>query len=355
MTVSPRQKLIGEDLFIYGVAIAIIWYVSRGLNYDKEIRDLGATNLRWFILATVGSFLIGLLGENLFFARLFTHFHQRTGYVEMLAGTAAFYFLQTVNVLLADGALMVFLHQRKGVPWIASGFTMAYLGFIDGLLFSLLITIAGIMVPSSPVHEYLLYSAFALIFFCLIAVWWFWRRPKYRLEKWLYNHPSLLAFRQATPAIYGELLLIRFLIIAPQGPLLWACLASFHLNIPIAQVLAQTPVMLAAAAAPIAPAGLGPLQAVAVHCFGRYAPEAQVMAAMLAFSILQLLYRLPLGLGSARAFVHTVLERGGVSHKSEDIEGREPIPQEAQVAANVVSSANAGLRNAAALRRKRAC
>jgi uncharacterized membrane protein YbhN (UPF0104 family) len=141
----------------------------------------------------------------------------------------------------------------------------------------------GILVPSSPVHAYLPYSATALLFFLLVAAWWLWRRPRYRLEKWLYNHPSLLAFRKATLAIYGELLLIRFLIIVPQGLFLWICLASFHLNIPIVQVLAESPVLLAAAASPVTPAGLGPLQAVAVHFFARYAPEAKVMAAMLAF------------------------------------------------------------------------
>jgi uncharacterized membrane protein YbhN (UPF0104 family) len=327
MTVPPRLKIIGEDILVYGIAVAIIWYESRGLSYRKELHDLADANLWWFVPATAVSFLIWFLGENLLFARLFTFFHKRTGYVEMLAGTAAFYFLQTANVLLADGALMVFLHRRKGVPWIAGGFTMAYFGFIDGLLFALTITAAGILVPSSPVRGYMPYSLAALAFFLLIGAWWLWRTPGYRLEKWLYNQPSLRAFRDATPAIYAELLLIRFLIIAPQGLLLWICLVSFHLNVPIAQVWAESPVMLAASATPISPAGLGPLQAVAVHFFGRYAPEAKVMAAMLAFSVLQLLYRLPLGLGSAGVFVHAVLEAAGAP-ESEPAEAEEGSGQE---------------------------
>jgi uncharacterized membrane protein YbhN (UPF0104 family) len=325
MNVSARLKIIGEDVLVYGIAVAIIWYESRGLNYHKELHDLADANLRWFVPATAVSFLIWFLGENLLLARLFTFFHGRTGYIEMLAGTAAFYFLQAANVLLADGALMVFLHQRKNVPWIASGFTMAFFGFIDGLVFSLTITAAGILVPSSPVRTYIPYSAAALAFFLMIAAWWMWRTPRYRLEKWLYNQRSLQAFRGATPAIYAELLLIRFLIIAPQGLLLWVCLTAFHLNLPLAQVWAESPVMLAAAAAPITPAGLGPLQAVAVHFFGQYAPEAKVMAAMLAFSVLQLIYRLPLGLGSAGVFVHAVLRAAGVpeteSADAEEVSG----------------------------------
>ncbi|MBV8774284.1 MAG: flippase-like domain-containing protein [Deltaproteobacteria bacterium] len=330
MTVSPRLKIIGEDILVYGIALAIIWYESRGLSYQKELHDLADANLWWFVPATAVSFLIWFLGENLLFARLFTFFHQRTGYVEMLPGTAAFYFLQAANVLLADGALMVFLHHRKGVPWIASGFTLAYFGFIDGLVFSFTITAAGILVPNSPVHAYIPYSVAALTFFLVIAAWWLWRTPRYSVEKWLYKQPSLHAFREATPAIYGELLLIRFLIVVPQGLLLWICLASFHLKIPLIQVWAESPLMLAAAATPITPAGLGPLQAVAVHFFGQYAPEAKVMAAMLAFSVLQLIYRLPLGLGSAGAFVHAVLEAAGVpeteSTEAEAVSAQEQAP-----------------------------
>jgi uncharacterized membrane protein YbhN (UPF0104 family) len=318
MTITPRLKVIGEDAFVYGIAAAIIWYESLGLNYRKEIHDLADADLWWFIPTTVVSFLIWFLGENLLFARLFTHFHKRTGYLEMLTGTAAFYFLQAVNVLLADASLMVFLHLRKDVPWAASGFTMAFFGFIDGLIFALTITGAGFLVPSSPIRAYLPYSAAALAFFLLVAAWWLWRAPQYRLEKWVYNHPALLAFRRATPAIYGELLLIRFLIIAPQGLLLWICLGSLHLKIPLVRVWAESPLILVAGASPITPAGLGPLQAVAVHVFARYGPEAKVMAAMLAFSILHLLYRLPLGLGSAGAFVHTVLKSGGVPEEPQE-------------------------------------
>jgi uncharacterized membrane protein YbhN (UPF0104 family) len=322
---SPRLKIIGEDILVYGIAAAIIWYESLGLSYQKEIHDLADANLWWFVPATVVSFLIWFLGENLLFARLFTHFHKRTDYGEMLAGTAAFYFLQAANVLLADGTLMVFLHHRKRVPWVASGFTMAYFGFLDGIVFAFTIAAAGILVTNSPVHAYVPYSTATLAFFLLIAAWWLWRKPRYRLEKWVYNHPSLVAFRKATPAIYGELLLIRFLIIVPQGLLLWICLTSFHLNIPLVQVWAESPIILLAAASPITPAGLGPLQAVAVHVFARYAPEAKVMAAMLAFSILHLLYRLPLGLGSAGVFVHTVLESAGVPEEPEDAESSEPL------------------------------
>ena len=42
---------------------------------------------------------------------------------------------------------MVFPHQRKQVPWFEGGFTMAFFGLIGGLLFSLMIAIAGLVEP----------------------------------------------------------------------------------------------------------------------------------------------------------------------------------------------------------------
>ncbi|MGH7907422.1 MAG: lysylphosphatidylglycerol synthase transmembrane domain-containing protein [Candidatus Binataceae bacterium] len=314
---SPKLKIIGENLLLYSVAAAIIWYESRGLNYRKEIHDLSNIKFWWFLFATLGSFAIWFFGENLFFSRLFTRMHQRTGYIELLPATCAAYFLQIISGLVANGAFILFLHRRKKVPWFAAGFTMTFFGFIDGILFSSFIAAAGFALPSSPIRTFSPYALGALFAFMLIAAWWLWRKPGFRFEKWLYNRPSLMSFRKATPAVYGELLAIRFMILAPQGLLFWMALEAFNVHIPIAQVLAMTPGILAVAGASITPAGLGPMQAVAIHAFSHYAPESKVMAATLAFSISHLLYRIPLGLGPAGVFVRQVLEAGGDLEKAE--------------------------------------
>jgi uncharacterized membrane protein YbhN (UPF0104 family) len=309
-------KMIAETVGIYLIAFAIVWYTTRGLHIHKEIHDLTHATLWLFALASVVSFAIWYFGENLLFSRLFSFFFKRTGYSELLPATAAAYFLQALNALMADVALAVFLHQRKDVPWGASGFTMAFFGFIDGLLFSWMITAAALLVPNSPVHAYLPYSALAAAALMLIAAWWLWREPRTRAERWLRKRPSLIAFRQANLRIYGELLLIRFLIMASQGLLLWATLLAFHASVPLIEVMALSPAILAAGGVPIAPAGLGPLQAVAVHTFAGFAPRPKVMAATLAFSVAHLLYRFPMGLGSAGYFVRTVLHAGGAPESS---------------------------------------
>jgi hypothetical protein len=318
----PRLlKSAGEDVLMYAIAGAIVWYEARGMSFRRELTDLANVKIWWFMPASLASLLIWFLGDNLLFARLFTLFHRRTRFVELLPATAAVYFLQTINVFAASGAFVLSLHQRKQVPWFAGGFTIAFLGFIDGIFFSATIAVTGYLDPHSPLHSWAAYSTGALAALLLIAAWWLWRRRRTRAEQWLYARPSLMAFRRATLAAYAELLFIRFCIFAPQGILLWVCLSAFNLSIGLKQVMIISPAIFAAGGSSITPAGLGPMQAVAVKAFSNFESRSKVMAAMLAFSLSQIIYRLPLGAGAAHSFVRQVFRTGGHQMR------RKPEPQ----------------------------
>jgi uncharacterized membrane protein YbhN (UPF0104 family) len=311
LNINPTLKMTAQSLFIYAIAGGVIWYESRGLRLGRELSELASANLAWFVPATAVAFLLWFVGENLLFARMFSHFHGRTEFIEVLPATAAQSFLQVVNSLVADGALLFFLRQRKGVPWLTGIFTIAFFGFLDGILFSFLVALAGIAVPDSAFAAWWHIAAAAFIAFMLIAAWWMWREPVYGVERWLRSRPSLIAFRKANLAIYAELLAIRFAIALPQGFLLWVSLEAFKLNIPLLQVIATSPAILASGGAPMTPACLGPLQAVGLYGLGAFAPRARLMAALLAFGVAHLIYRLPLGLGSAGVVVGYVLRNGG--------------------------------------------
>jgi uncharacterized membrane protein YbhN (UPF0104 family) len=123
----------------------------------------------------------------------------------------------------------------------------------------------------------------------------------------LRTRPALVSFRRANLKIYLELCLIRAAIFVPQGFIFYVCMMAFHVAVPMAMVLAVTPAILAAGGLPFNPVGLGPLQAVAVHAFGRFAPTDRILAIFLLFSGLLLLYRLPLGLGTAGSYVRTLM------------------------------------------------
>ena len=300
-----------EALTVYSIAGAIVWFELRGINFSQVMSSLEGARLEWFIGATLASFLIWFFGENLLFARMFSYFHKHTGFRELLPATAAAYFLQAINILVSNVAMLVFLRMRKGIGWVTAGFTMTFFGFIDGIMFSASIVTAGLLVPSSPIRRFVPYAGAVLALFLLIAAWWMWREPRLRFERWLRDRPSLVSFRKADLAIYCELLAIRFGIMAPQGFLFWVCMRAFGLHVPLVQVLALTPLIFGVGGLPVTPAGLGFLQAVAVSGFAGLAPEAPVFAMSFAFSVVQILYRIPLGLGSAHIFTQMVIRTGG--------------------------------------------
>jgi uncharacterized membrane protein YbhN (UPF0104 family) len=317
MTENPLRRrrrafqTIGQNILVYGVASGIIWYEARSIPLRELVWSIQTANLWWFIPATLLSLCIWFFGENLLYSRMFTYFHEYTGYLELMPATAAAYFLQVVNIILAAGALVLFLHRRKHASWLAGSFTILFLGFIDGFLFSLLILLSAVFVKSSPLSEFLPYAAGALAALSLVPLWWIWRKPATRVERWLHERPALVSFRRANLKIYCELGAIRLGIFIPQGLIFYVCMAAFHITIPLATVFAATPVILAAGGLPFTPVGLGPLQAVAVHEFSRFAPTSRILGLFLLFSALLLLYRLPLGIGSARLYVKTLLVTGG--------------------------------------------
>jgi uncharacterized membrane protein YbhN (UPF0104 family) len=321
----PTVRIVLQALSVYSIAGTITWLELRQLNFSQVADSLEDARFGWFIGATMTSFLIWFFGENLLLARMFSHFHRRTGYRELLPATAAAYFLQAINTLVSNFAMLLFLRRCKDVGWLAAGFTMTFFGFIDGIIFSAAIVTAGLVVPNSPTRAFLPYAGVMLAALLLIAAWWMWRTPRTRFERWLRARPSLASFRQANPAIYGELLLIRFATLAPQGPLFWVCMRAFGVDVPLLQVMALTPLIFGVAGLPVTPVGLGFLQVVAVSGFAGLAPRAPVFAVSFAFSVAQILYRIPLGLGSAHVFAQMVIRAGG-QPETEAI-FREPTPE----------------------------
>ncbi|MBV9182682.1 MAG: hypothetical protein JO356_15330, partial [Acidobacteria bacterium] len=208
MTGNPRSKrrpalrTIAQNFLIYGIAGALIWYEIHGIPFHKLASSIATANLLWFFPATLLSLCIWFFGENLLYTRMFSYFHEETGYFEVMPATAASYFLQVVNILLAAGSLVLFLHRRKHAPWLAGTFTLLFLGFIDGIVFSFLILLSALFIRNSPLKAFLPYAAGAFGVFLLIALWWMCRKPTTRFERWLHERPALASFRKANLRIY---------------------------------------------------------------------------------------------------------------------------------------------------------
>lgn len=307
-SLSSTKQSIAQDFVIWGIALLCLWWVTRGLSLDRLAGTFQAARLWMFVPANVASFFLWWLGDTLIFSILFSFFHRKTGFRELLPATAAQYFLQAVNILAADGALVVFLNRRKGVRWLAAVWTVMYQAFIDALVLAAAATAAGVLMPQSPLRSVLPYTAGASAFLILVALWWAWGRPITRPEKWIYNRPSAHAFRSAGWREYLTLGGIRFAMVAVQAFLYYISIAAFAPKVPLHAVIALAPALQAATNEPATPQGLGPFQAIVASALSPYAPRDKVIAAALGISILQLLCRLTLGFGAAGTFARRVLK-----------------------------------------------
>ncbi len=304
---STTEHVLLQNLIVWTIGAGLVIYVSRGFTFHQLAATLKRCDLTLFVAANVGSVLLRWLLDTFLFATLFSFFHRRTTYREVLPASTALYFLQAVNVLVADGAMVIFLHRRKGVEWLTAGWTMAFQGFVDAILMSSLTIVLALLVPWSPIRIALPYASAALAFFVCVAFWWMHGTATTRLGRWLKGRHGLRAFRMARLHHYIVLAFIRFMMYVPNAFAFYIYLLAFRLHVPVAAVLALSPALMFAQSAPVSPSGLGPLQAVMVDGLARFAPRDALLMASLGVSIVQLLCRIPMGVGSAGTFARLVL------------------------------------------------
>jgi uncharacterized membrane protein YbhN (UPF0104 family) len=154
-------------------------------------------------------------------------------------------------------------------------------------------------VPSSPIRAGLYGVVGALGVGSLIASFWLvWgkRLPIGSRLRWIYERPSLAAFRAARPSHYSGLFAIRCLIVLGVGLALHWQLVSFHIEVPLIQTLALTPLIVAVGNAPISPGGVGTTQLLFTMAFARFAVRDDLFALSIAVSAFNLLIRIPMGL-----------------------------------------------------------
>lgn len=302
-----RKKTIFQSLLLYVVAGAIVWLVARGVSWGDVFEAVDHANPWLLMVASAGGFACWFIGETLLYSRLFTYFHRRTTFFELLPTTAAVYFLQVVNSLVASGAFALFLHTRERVKWITSGCTLMFQAYTDLILLSMLSLIAIGLVPNTPMRPGLNYAAAVLGTFCVIAaLWLFWEPQGTGWARWLYERPSMVSFRTARPHHYARLMSIRLAIYVGAGFALWGQLQSFHIHVPLIQVLALTPFVMAIGNAPLSPAGIGTTQFVFVVGFAQFGSKDDLIAVSLVVTALNFLFRVPMAFISGSSLIDEI-------------------------------------------------
>jgi uncharacterized membrane protein YbhN (UPF0104 family) len=292
---SSRHPAV-SNIAAYAAATAIIWWLARDLSIVQLAEALRRANLWLFIPACAFSVACWLIGETFMYSRLFSYFHGRTTFREMLPVNAVQEFLQAVNMVAASSALALFIHRCKGASWLSAGCTLMFQAFIDFQVIAFVGLAAAITVPSAIFGLAWYWPAAAVAALTLIV--WFWKRgaPHVRILRWLYERPSMAVFRNAKLSQYVSLILIRTPIYMAQAIVLYLELRAFGLHVPLTYLAAFVPALIAVGTLPIAPAGLGPRQAVIVLGLGAFGSRADLLAMALGHSIISIVFRLPLGL-----------------------------------------------------------
>jgi uncharacterized membrane protein YbhN (UPF0104 family) len=293
------RKTVLQNLIAYMVAAAIVYFAARSVSWKQMADASSHATLALFLGASLGGFLCWFIGDTFLYSRLFSYFHGPTGARQLLPTMASVYFLQLINSYVASGAYVLFLHARKRVPWITGGCTLMFQAYVDVMLLAILSLFAIALVPTSPIRLGRYYAASVLGAGCLIASFWlFWgaRLNRGNWLRWLYERPSMLSFRMARPSQFITLLSIRFLISLGAGLALYGQLASFHIRVPLTQVLALTPLIVAIGNSPFSPGGIGTTQLVFTIGFAAFAGKSDLFALSLAVSAFNVLVRIPMGL-----------------------------------------------------------
>jgi hypothetical protein len=176
------------------VALFIIWCVARGVSLAHLLHSFSVANLWIFIPASFGSFAVWFVGETFLFAALFSYFHIRTSFREMLPANAAQYFLQLINTAVAGSALVMFMNRRKGVVWLTGGCTLIFQALLDLQIMAAMALIVAAVDPSALIRKF--WHVPAIILTLLLLNTWFWSRgrPESGLGRWIYDRPVCLLF-----------------------------------------------------------------------------------------------------------------------------------------------------------------
>lgn len=297
-----------RNAFAYGLAVAALAFVAHDVSLSGMMRACAHARLWIFLPACIFSMVCWLCGETFLFSRLFSYFHTRTTFREMLSANAMQEFLQIIDMVVASTAIVAFVNRRKKVPFLAVGCIMLTQGIVDLQVIAWMAMLAIPWATGLPIHVPWRYPALVIVATWSLALLWPRVSASSTLRRWLWERPSMRAFRTAHWNHYAKLSAIRAVIFAAQGLVLYLELLSFNVRAPVTDVFALESMILLLGALPIAPAGLGVRQILTVGMLAAFGSKTDLLAASLAHSAAMIVLRVALGLIFAGAFMRTLAE-----------------------------------------------
>jgi hypothetical protein len=250
---------------------ALFALIMRGVPFAALARALRDADYRLFLAFMIPNTLFYFAWDTLVLTVVVRWFHGAVPYRDLLPVRAASYVVGFFNTNLGRGVMAAYLSRRLHAPFLELGSTVVFLvltEYTQLVVWSML----GLFGFHAEVSRSLLLAAGAVAIFWLVVRWLLAPRD-WSLAR---------TFRLATPARYGQIVLLRAPMFLVSLCAHYYAAHAFGIDIPFSQMLTFLPVIFMLAALPVTVAHLGTTQAAWVFFFSQYASSPQLLAFSLA-------------------------------------------------------------------------
>ena len=234
----------------------------------EALRD---ADYRLFLALMIPNALFYFAWDTLVLSVVISWFHGAVPYRRLLPVRAASYVVGFFNTNLGRGTMAAYLSRRLHAPFLELGSTVIFLVLTE---YTQLVVWAmlGLLGLRAEVSRSLLAVAAGVALFWLVVRWLLAPRD------WSISR----TFRLATPARYGQIVLLRAPMFFVSLCLHYYAAHAFGIHIPFWQMLTFLPVIFMLAALPVTVAHLGTTQAAWIFFFSDYAAAPRLLAFSLA-------------------------------------------------------------------------
>jgi uncharacterized membrane protein YbhN (UPF0104 family) len=260
------------------ICFAVLAYLFRRVPLREAFDAARHADLPSLVGAAIVGVVVWFLLESSAFAYLFSRFNAPLSRREARSLRAVTYLLTPINWNLGTASIVLHLRRSKGIAALAATSSILFYGLIDGLVLGGLTLVGVQTLPPSPMVDTVANVAK-----------WSWRERVRSLG--VFRTHSLAGARDV-----AVLLAIRGLYFVGFILFFWAGTRAFAVHVPLSHLAAVVPAILLVGSLPITPAGLGTTQAAMLYFFGPFGSEAQILAYGLAYPVVLIAARMPLGL-----------------------------------------------------------
>jgi len=268
--VATRRRLVHPAVSLL-LTVAIFALILRRVPFPALGEALRDADYRLFLALMIPNALFYFAWDTLVLSVVIGWFHGAVPYRRLLPVRAASYVVGFFNTNLGRGAMAAYLSRRLHAPFLELGSTVIFLVLTE---YTQLVVWAmlGLLGLHAEVSRSLLAVAAGVALFWLVVRWLLAPRD------WSISR----TFRLATPARYGQIVLLRAPMFFVSLCLHYYAAQAFGIHIPFWQMLTFLPVIFMLAALPVTVAHLGTTQAAWIFFFSQYAAAPRLLAFSLA-------------------------------------------------------------------------